>query len=161
MGWNGRSNINISQRMPTTVNTNGPGRRGCPRSIANTNYSVGAIPIACCPSTYAQNTRASVSIIDCIFWMQQTADKQKCLPAVFMLCSSALPLFSEVRRGMLSALRAPVERLGVGSPTQPESVSNRLASNDHLLNADAPACKQLAMILKRSVLRNIPQSVRQ
>ncbi len=67
MGWNGRSNINISQRMPTTVNTNGPGRRGCPRSIANTNYSVGAIPIACCPSTYAQNTRASVSIIDCIF----------------------------------------------------------------------------------------------
>ena len=65
--WDGRSNINISQRIPTAINANGPGSRGRPRSIANTNYSVGAIPIACCSSTYAQNTRDSISIIDCFF----------------------------------------------------------------------------------------------
>lgn len=129
MGWNGRSNINISQRMPTTVNTNGPGRRGCPRSIANTNYSVGAIPIACCPSTYAQNTRASVSIIDCIFEFRPSvsvADGLFCREIDGLFCRSSPDIIVR-RRCVLSH-----KRRGWLQPSPSFRYSRNLALQDEL-----------------------------
>ena len=73
----------------------------------------------------------------------------------FMLRFSASLSFSESLRGMFSALRALVVRPGAGSPTQLESASNHLMSNDHPLSADVPAGMPDAEIQKHLLVRNI------